>query len=48
MNNIKHSPILPEMRQAFSGLGMDSLPITYTIGGGKKVCKAAELVIRNW
>lgn len=39
---------IPEMRQAFAGLTMESLPITYTVGGGKKGSKAAELVIRNW
>lgn len=39
---------IPEMRQAFSGLHMESLPITYMVGGGKRACKMAELVIRNW
>jgi DNA adenine methylase len=39
---------IPEMRKAFAGLSMESLPITYTVGGGKKGSKAAELVIRNW
>lgn len=39
---------IPEMRQAFAGLNMDSVPITYTVGGGKMGCKTAELVIRNW
>jgi len=39
---------IPEMRSAFAGLHMESLPITYTVGGGKKGCKAAELVVRNW
>lgn len=39
---------IPEMRKAFAGLQMESLPITYTVGGGKKGSKAAELVIRNW
>jgi DNA adenine methylase len=39
---------IPEMRKAFAGLHMESLPITYTVGGGKKGSKAAELVIRNW
>jgi DNA adenine methylase len=38
---------IPEMRKAFVGLHMDSLPISYTVGGGKG-SKAAELVIRNW
>ncbi len=39
---------IPEMREAFSGLTMASLPITYTLGGGDKGVKSAELVIRNW
>lgn len=39
---------IPEMRQAFSGLHMESIGITYTVGGGKKASKASELVIRNW
>jgi DNA adenine methylase len=39
---------IPEMRKAFAGLHMESLSITYTVGGGKKGSKAAELVIRNW
>lgn len=39
---------IPEMRKAFAGLNMESLPITYTVGGGQRGCKTAELVIRNW
>lgn len=39
---------IPEMRKAFAGLSMESLPITYTVGGGKKGSKTSELVIRNW
>ncbi|MBA4381043.1 MAG: restriction endonuclease subunit M [Sideroxydans sp.] len=38
---------IPAMRKAFAGLPMESLPISYTVGGGKG-SKAAELVIRNW
>lgn len=38
---------IPAIRKAFSGLHMESLPISYTVGGGKG-CKSAELVIRNW
>lgn len=38
---------IPAMRKAFSVLHMESLPISYTVGGGKG-CKSAELVIRNW
>jgi len=36
------------MRKAFAGLHMESVDITYTVGGGKKGSKTAELVIRNW
>lgn len=39
---------IPGMRQAFAGLRMESVDITYTVGGGKKGSKTAELVIRNW
>jgi len=39
---------IPEMRKAFAGLHMESLPITYTVGGGKRERKTAELVIRSW
>ena len=39
---------IPEMRKTFAGLQMDSVDITYSVGGGKKQNKAAELVIRNW
>jgi DNA adenine methylase len=38
---------IPEMRKVFAGLKMESLSISYTVGGGKG-SKAAELVIRNW
>jgi len=40
---------IPEMREAFAGLHMESLAINYTVGGaGRAKGKAAELVIRNW
>ena len=39
---------IPEMRQTFAGLRMESVPITYTVGGGRKASKTAELVIRSW
>lgn len=39
---------ITEMRQAFAGLNMESMPITYTVGGGGRSSKTAELVIRNW
>jgi len=39
---------IPEMRQAFAGLHMKSLPITYTISGKNRAAKTAELVIKSW
>lgn len=39
---------IPEMRQAFSGLNMESVDITYTVGGQGRSNKTAELIIRNW
>lgn len=39
---------IPEMRQAFAWLNMESIGITYTVGGANKSGRTAELVIRNW
>lgn len=39
---------IPEMRQAFSGLNMESVGITYTVGGSGRSGKTAELIIKNW
>ena len=39
---------IPEMRKAFAGLNMESVDITYTVGGQGKANKTAELIIRNW
>lgn len=39
---------IPAMRKAFAGLTMDSVDITYTVGGQGKSNKTAELIIRNW
>jgi DNA adenine methylase len=39
---------IPEMRKAFSGLNMESVDITYTVGGQGKANKTAELIIRNF
>ncbi|CAG1021092.1 DNA adenine methylase [Methylococcales bacterium] len=39
---------ISEMRQAFSGLAMESVGINYTVGGGDKRKAAKELIIRNW
>lgn len=39
---------IPEMRQAFSGLSILDVGITYTVGGGDKASAARELVIANF
>lgn len=39
---------IPAMRKAFAGLNMESVDITYTVGGQGKSNKTAELIIRNW
>jgi DNA adenine methylase len=38
----------PEMRRAFQGLPMQSVPITYTVGGGINAAERHELIIGNW
>lgn len=39
---------IPEMREAFAGLPMESVYITYSVGGSGKTGRTSELVIRNW
>lgn len=39
---------IPEMRQAFGGLPMERVPITYQIGGSGRSKTTGELIIRNW
>lgn len=39
---------IPEMRQAFSGLTMETVGITYTVGGSGKSAPRNELIIRNY
>lgn len=39
---------VPEMRQAFEGLYMQTTSITYTVGGGGKSPPSTELIIRNF
>lgn len=40
---------IPQMRSAFAGLPMETLEISYSVGGaGRSNGKARELVIRNW
>ncbi len=38
----------PEMRRVFDGLPMQSVPITYTVGGSGSAEETAELIIGNW
>jgi DNA adenine methylase len=39
---------IPEMRQAFDGLNMDTVKINYTLSRQKGLGSKGELVIRNW
>lgn len=40
---------IPEMRQAFNGLNMERVEISYSVGGaGRNKKKSGELIIRNW
>lgn len=40
---------IPEMREAFSGMRMETVEIDYTVGGMQRAKnKARELIIRNW
>lgn len=39
---------IPEMREIFAGLTMDSVEVNYTIGGGGRAAKRHELIIRSW
>ena len=40
---------IPEMRQAFGGLAMERVEITYAVGGkGRPAGRSGELVIRSW
>lgn len=38
----------PEMRRVFADLPMQSVPITYTVGGADHAAERAELIIGNW
>ena len=38
---------IPEMREAFSGLRMETVDIRYTVGGSQGAARR-ELVILNW
>lgn len=39
---------IPEMREVFAGLSMESIGIKYTVGGASRGNESAELIIRNW
>jgi len=39
---------IPEMRNAFDGLIMESVGINYTVGGVQGRGQRSELVIQNW
>lgn len=38
----------PDIRQVFSDLPMETVDISYTVGGANKPAKRKELIIRNW
>lgn len=38
----------PAIREVFAGFHMESLDITYTVGGGAKAAPRQELVIWSW
>ena len=39
---------IPEMRKAFDGLMMETVAITYTVGGNHRNVQRSELIIRNF
>ena len=39
---------IPEMRKAFDGLMMETVAITYTVGGNHRNAQRSELIIRNF
>ena len=39
---------IPEMRQTFAGLTIETTSITYTVGGGGRGSAKNELIIRNF
>jgi len=38
----------PDIRRIFSAFQMDTVPISYTVGGGSKAVDRAELIIYSW
>lgn len=39
---------IPEMREAFSGLTIETTEVTYTVGGANRSARWSELIIRNF
>lgn len=39
---------IPEMRKAFAGLRMETVPIQYTVGGAKRSKATMELILSNF
>jgi DNA adenine methylase len=53
MGRLKGKAILslndhPEIRKIFAAFQMDTVPITYTVGGGGKEVERGELIIYSW
>ncbi|WP_310386509.1 DNA adenine methylase [Roseateles sp.] len=53
LRNLKGKAMLsindhPEIRRVFAGFHMESLDITYTVGGGARAAARKELVIWSW
>jgi DNA adenine methylase len=38
----------PDIRRCFEGMHMESLDISYTVGGGGKAVARKELVVWSW
>lgn len=38
----------PEIRRIFAGFEMDTVPISYTVGGGGKAVDRSEVIIYSW
>jgi DNA adenine methylase len=53
MRSIKGKAIIsindhPQIRECFAGLHMETVPISYTVGGGGKAVDRTELIIFSW
>lgn len=53
MRGVKGAAILtvndhPDMRRVFAGFRRRTVPITYTVGGGKQATSARELILTTW